>query len=232
LSGIDRYGLLLVDKPPAMTSHDVVNILRRKLGIKKIGHAGTLDPHATGLLILLIGRQATKKSQQYSGLAKRYDAVMTLGVKTDSQDHTGRVILKRKVPRLSKELINKTLKKFSGEISQIPPMVSAKKIGGETLYKLARRGITIDRKPATIKINKITLKKIELPQIHFSLSCSKGTYVRALCNDIGEFLGCGAHMSFLRRTQIGEFKLKGAKTISWIKQASPEEIFEHVKELS
>jgi len=213
-----------------MTSHDVVNVMRRKLRIKKIGHTVTLDPEATGLLVLLIGKQAIIKSVRFISLEKRYRAVMTLGIKTETADHTGRILSRKAVPHFSESRVHEVFEKFEGESMQVPPMVCAKKISGRKLYELAREGISVARKPVKIKISELTIERIELPQIHFSLLCSKGTYVRTLCEDMGEAFGCGAHMSWLRRIQIGNFNVENAMSVGDIKEASHDEISESILE--
>lgn len=221
---MDISGLLLVDKPLDMSSHDVVNILRRKLNIKTIGHAGTLDPQATGLLLMLISREATKLAHSFSGMDKSYQARLTLGIRTDTADHTGIIIEQNKVPEFSPLAIEEVFACFRGKIMQIPPMVSAKKINGQKLYSLARKGIIVARNPVEITIKEIKILAIDLPHIEFEVKCSKGTYIRTLCEDIGRKFGCGGHMNGLRRTSIGQYDLKNAMTIAEIKQADIEQI--------
>ncbi len=217
---MDINGLLLVDKPKGMTSHDVIDILRAKLNIRKIGHAGTLDPEATGLLLVLIDKSATKKASSFASLDKTYDIRLTLGIKTDTADHTGKIISKNEVLNFSNEKIKQVIERFKGETQQVPPMMSAKKIGGKKLYALARKGISIERKPQLIKITGIDIKSIDLPDIYFSILCSKGTYVRTLCEDIGEVLGCGAHMNGLRRLGVGGYKVDNAIKVEEIKECA------------
>ena len=221
-------GLLLIDKPKGMTSHDVINILRRKLNIKKIGHAGTLDPEATGLLLVLISRAATKRASSFAGLDKTYKVRLTLGVKTDTADHTGKIISKKKVAGFPKKQIDEAFERFKGETLQVPPMLSAKKVGGKKLYELARKGISIKRKPSKINIYKIDITRIELPDIHFNIRCSKGTYVRTLCEDIGDMLGCGAHMNGLRRLGVGDYSVKETIEVENIKQCETVEILKRL----
>lgn len=215
---MDINGLLLVDKPKGMTSHDVIDVLRRKLQIRKIGHAGTLDPQATGLLLILISKTATKKASLFSGLDKTYEARLTLGIKTDTADHTGAVISEKEVRDLTQQQISAAFEKFLGPSQQVPPMVSAKKIGGKKLYTLARKGISIERLPQQIEISSLNISLIDLPHIYFTVRCSKGTYVRTLCEDIGEVLGCGGHMNGLRRLAIGDYKVEDAIEVTEIKQ--------------
>ncbi len=201
-------GILVVDKGKGMTSHDVVDLVRKKFGIKKVGHAGTLDPNATGVLILLLGG-ATKLSSRFLEQDKEYEAVMKLGEKTDSGDCDGKVIKTGEID-VSKKEIKDAIAGFEGEIEQTPPMVSAKKVKGKRLYKLARKGLEVKRDPKKIVIKKIKVKDIDLPFVGFSVACSKGTYIRQLADDIGEKLGCGAHLTELRRTRSGSFSLEQA----------------------
>lgn len=221
---MDINGLLLVDKPKGMTSHDVIDILRAKLNIRKIGHAGTLDPEATGLLLVLISKSSTKKASSFTGLDKIYEVRLTLGVKTDTADHTGKIIADKKVEGISVKQIEEAFIRFQGETQQVPPMVSAKKVGGKKLYVLARKGISIERQPQKIKILRLNISKIKLPHIYFKLSCSKGTYVRTLCEDIGEALGCGAHMNGLRRLGIGNYSVEDAIKVGDIEKIERAEI--------
>ncbi|MGB2600878.1 MAG: tRNA pseudouridine(55) synthase TruB [Candidatus Omnitrophota bacterium] len=204
----DPIGILVVDKEKGMTSHDVVKMVRRRFSIKKVGHAGTLDPGATGVLVLLLGR-ATKLSGKYSGEEKEYVAVMKLGQKTDTGDMDGTVTLTRDVAVSGKE-IAEAVNSFIGEVEQTPPMVSAKKVNGRRLYKLARKGVEVERKPQKIFIEDIEVIKTEIPFVTFRTVCSKGTYIRQLAEDIGEKLGCGAHLTELRRTRSGSFSLDGS----------------------
>lgn len=202
-------GILLVDKPQGCTSHDVVDRLRRKLGIRRIGHAGTLDPMATGLLILLIGR-ATKASAHLMSLDKVYEGQMRLGQTTDSQDAEGARVTEAPVPVLTTESLQAHMQAFMGDQYQVPPMFSAKKVAGTPLYKLARRGETIERDPRFIHVAAFELLKLESPFVDFRLQCSKGTYVRTIAHDLGQRLGCGAHLTALRRTATHHFHLNQA----------------------
>lgn len=206
-------GILLVDKPAGITSHDIVDRLRRKLKMKKIGHAGTLDPLATGLMIMLIGK-ATKVSQFLISLDKRYEGEFLLGVETDSQDADGQVVQEKPVsPEINEERVKEEMKSFLGDQYQTPPMFSAKKIDGVPLYKMARKGKTVEREPRFIRINELSLKNWDSPRGEFSMACSKGTYVRTVLHDLGQRLECGAHLTSLRRTQIDQFEIEGAKTL-------------------
>ena len=209
-------GVLLVDKPKGITSHDVVDRLRRKLHMKRIGHAGTLDPLATGLLIMLIGK-ATKVSQFLISLDKTYEGTMRFGTETDTQDADGEVVAEKPLPEgLSEKRIIEQMNGFLGDQYQTPPMFSAKKVDGVPLYKMARKGKTIEREPRFIRINKLDLLDWKPPEATFRMACSKGTYVRTVAHDLGQKLGCGANLSALRRTLIDRFDLKDAKTLDEI----------------
>ena len=204
-------GILLVNKPLRMTSHDVIAQMRRKIHVKKIGHAGTLDPMATGLLVLLIGN-ATKISQYITNQNKTYKGELVLGVETDSYDTEGEIVAQREVLCSEAEILS-VFEAFRGEQDQLPPMFSAKKVNGQPLYKLARKGETIEREPRKITIFDIKVDKIELPKVQFEVACTKGTYIRTLAHDIGQKLGCGAYLSGLCRTQTGNMSLKNATSL-------------------
>ncbi|HEX4696127.1 MAG TPA: tRNA pseudouridine(55) synthase TruB [Candidatus Udaeobacter sp.] len=223
-------GVLLVDKAEAMTSHDVVALARRKLGTKKIGHCGTLDPIATGLLLLTIGR-GTKVQDLLMSEDKEYAGTFVLGVTTATQDREGEVIQERPVPALDRDQIRSAFERFRGDFYQLPPMVSAKKHGGVPLYKLARQGKTVEREPRLVHVYRYTIDRIELPEIDFSVLCSKGFYVRTYVHDIGEELGCGAHLKALRRTRSGRFDVANAITVDEIKQAPREQILQRLLSL-
>jgi len=212
-------GVLLIDKPQGCTSHDVVSRLRKKLQMKKIGHAGTLDPMATGLLLMLIGR-ATKVSQYLMSLDKEYTGRMLLGVTTDSHDADGQVVEERPVPELSKEDFEAAMADFIGDQYQTPPMFSAKKLQGVPLYKLARKGQEVEREPRFVHVSKFTLDDYNPPHASFTLACSKGTYVRTVAHDLGEKLGCGAHLDVLRRTRIDRFKIADAVELGALEEMS------------
>ncbi|HJT79949.1 MAG TPA: tRNA pseudouridine(55) synthase TruB, partial [Chthoniobacterales bacterium] len=186
-------GVLLVDKAEGMTSHDVVALVRRKLEIKKVGHCGTLDPIATGLLLLTLGR-GTKIQDLLMSEDKEYVGTMTLGVTTNTQDREGEVTDQRPVPPLAPEQVTAAFDKFRGDFYQMPPMVSAIKRGGVPLYKLAREGKVVEREPRLVHVYRYSVDKIALPEIDFTVLCSKGFYVRTYVHDIGEVLGCGAHL--------------------------------------
>lgn len=202
-------GVLVIDKAQNMTSHDVVAIARGALKIKKIGHCGTLDPMATGLLMLLINK-ATKLQDGLMAENKVYDGTLTLGVTTDSQDADGDVVEEKPVPDFSDSDIKQAFDKYLGDFEQIPPMVSAIKKDGVRLYKLARQGKVVERAPRPVKITANEVHPSEMPNVDFTVYCSKGFYVRTYAYDIGEDLGCGAHLSALRRTQSGNFDLRNA----------------------
>lgn len=207
-------GILLVNKPAGITSHDVVDKIRRKYGIKKVGHAGTLDPMATGLLIILLGC-FTKRSNEFLNCDKAYEGTLLLGVNTDTADKEGKITSEKELDekKLDKKYLENIFSSFMGETEQIPPMFSAKKINGKPLYKLARKGIVVKREPKKITITEIKITEIALPRIQFRVRCSKGTYIRQLAHDIGEKIGCGAHLVSLCRTAIGRFELKNAVEI-------------------
>ncbi len=205
-------GISVINKPKGITSHDVVSAIRKKINVKRVGHAGTLDPMATGVLVILIGN-ATKLATTFIQDDKEYMATLFLGKSTDTQDSTGRIIEEKPLNGINKETVKKTLNSFLGEITQIPPMISAKKYKGKRLYKLARKGTSIKRNPSRIKIHDIELLDFNMPEFIFRLECSKGTYVRTLCEDIGKLLGYPAHMSDLVRTRSGKFLLKDAHNL-------------------
>lgn len=218
-----RSGVLLVDKPKGFTSHDVVQFVRKNFGFKKVGHAGTLDPMATGLLIILLG-DFTKKSASLSGLDKEYEAELCMGVSTDSGDSEGIVTGRSDVDgdKYSVSYLEDIFNSFFGRISQVPPMFSAKKINGKKLYELARKGITLKRDPRIVFIRAIRIINVSFPRVTFYVKCSKGTYVRQLAHDIGEKAGCGAHLTSLRRIKIGSFDLRDAISLEKLKEALKE----------
>lgn len=216
-------GVLLIDKAPDMTSHDVVAIARRSLNTKKIGHCGTLDPMATGLLMLVIGR-ATKIQDLLMSEDKQYQGTMVLGAETSTQDRQGEIVAEKPVPDCSAEEIDAAFAKFTGEFDQIPPMVSAIKKDGVPLYKLARKGKVIERDPRPVRVDRYQVNRIALPEIDFTVECSKGFYVRTYAHDIGAELGCGGHLGALRRTRSGKFTLDRAITMDVLKHGSLEQI--------
>jgi tRNA pseudouridine55 synthase len=207
-------GFILINKPAGITSHDVVDKLREITKIKKIGHAGTLDPFATGLLILGIGREFTKKLSVFQKKNKEYIAILKLGAESDTFDKEGKIVEKKveKIPE--RKEIEEVLKSFFGEIEQIPPAFSAKKIKGKKLYELARKGIKVEPKPQKVKIYEISILEYNFPYLKIKVKCSSGTYIRSLANDIGKKLGCGAYVEDLMRTKIGEFSIENAVELS------------------
>jgi tRNA pseudouridine55 synthase len=203
---MNKSGILLVDKAPATTSFHLVSLLRRITRIEKIGHAGTLDPFATGVMVMLIGSEYTKKSDQFLSSDKQYRATLHLGASTDTYDLDGQIMTRSDlVPTLHQ--IQLALAPFQGNILQIPPMFSAKKVGGKKLYDLARRGITIERQPVEVRLS-IQFIRYAYPELELLIDCSKGTYIRSLAHDIGQTLGCGAHLKALSRTRSGSFALE------------------------
>ncbi len=213
-------GILLVDKPQGITSHDVVSKMRRVYHMKKVGHAGTLDPMATGLLLILIGK-ATKVSQYLMSLGKEYTGNVRLGQITDSQDADGEMVEERPVPELTEDRVKAEMKTFLGDQYQTPPMFSAKKINGQKLYKLARQGKTVEREPRVIHISRFELTNFSLPEVSFLVGTSKGAYVRTIAHDLGEKLGCGGHLNVLRRTAVGDFRVEKSATIEELEAMSP-----------
>jgi tRNA pseudouridine55 synthase len=224
-----KSGFLLVDKPEGMTSHDVVDYLRKITKIKKIGHAGTLDPIATGLLILGIGREATKKLSEFQKLDKEYIAKIKLGVKSDTFDKEGKIekVQFEKIPK--REEIEEVLKSFCGEILQTPPPYSAKKIKGKKAYELARKGMEVKLSPVKVKIYQIEILNYSFPYLEIKVSCSSGTYIRSLANDIGEKLKTGGIIEKLKRTKIGNFSVKNALSLEEINPLNWERLLLGVK---
>ncbi|MEP6822785.1 MAG: tRNA pseudouridine(55) synthase TruB [Chthoniobacterales bacterium] len=216
-------GVLLVDKAAGMTSHDVVALVRRRLQIKKVGHCGTLDPIATGLLLLTLGR-GTKIQDLLMSEDKEYAGTLTLGAITSTQDRAGEIQEEKPVPELNEEMVRAAFDKYRGDFYQMPPMVSAIKQGGVPLYKLAREGKVVEREPRLVHVYGYAIQKIASPDIDFSVNCSKGFYVRTYAHDIGAELGCGAHLKELRRTRSGRFKVDGAITVEELKTLDPVDI--------
>ena len=213
----DPAGILLVDKPQGITSHDVVAKMRRVFRIKKIGHAGTLDPMATGLLLILVGK-ATKASQYLMSLDKEYTGTIKLGEVTDSQDADGEIVMTKPVPELTEKDVAKVMQTFLGDQYQTPPMYSAKKINGQKLYKLAREGKVVPREPRVIHISRYEITNFSLPDISFIVRSSKGAYIRTLAHDLGDRLDCGGHLSSLRRTAVGQFRVEESNTVEAIQE--------------
>lgn len=211
-------GIILIDKPSGMTSHDVVAIIRRTFNMRQVGHAGTLDPLATGVLILLLG-PATKLFNKFSSMDKAYEATLTLGTTTDTADIEGKVLTTAPYQHISRESVEDVFSRFIGDIEQTPPMVSALKVKGKRLYRLARKGVHVELQPRKIRIDSLKIVHFALPEVRFSLECSKGTYVRKLAEDAGEILGCGGCISQIRRTRIGTFKIQDAVTLENVNES-------------
>ena len=215
-------GILLLDKPRGLTSNAALGRAKRILGIKKAGHTGTLDPMATGLLVLCFG-EATKVSGFLLDADKAYRAEATLGVTTDSEDAEGQILEERPVPDLEKAALETVLDRFRGPIDQVPPMHSALKHQGKRLYELARQGETVERPPRQVTIHSLELLDWTTPKLSLNVRCSKGTYIRSLVRDIGEVIGCGAHLSALRRTESAPFSLDNAITLETLNEMTAEE---------
>ncbi len=202
-------GILLVDKPAGPTSHDIVDAIRKRFGIRKVGHGGTLDPQATGLLVILLGK-GTKLSSLFMSGDKAYEGTMTLGVETNTQDADGEVTREGDCSGVTRDQVADAMGRYVGDMMQTPPMVSAVKVKGVPLYKSARKGKEVEREARLIHIYRFDILSVELPNVSFHVDCTKGTYVRTLCADVGADLGCGAHLSALRRTGAGKLKLEDA----------------------
>ncbi|MGE4282199.1 MAG: tRNA pseudouridine(55) synthase TruB [Clostridia bacterium] len=211
-------GIVSLIKPGGMTSHDMVSFVRKCTGIKKVGHTGTLDPGAAGVLPICIGK-ATKTADLITAQQKQYRAELKLGITTDTQDSYGKIISEKKVD-VSIEAIEEVINAFKGTIKQVPPMYSAIKINGQKLYELARKGLEVERKAREVILDEIKIIKVDLQNatVLLDVVCSKGTYIRTLCYDIGQKLGCGAHMSFLLRTRSGLFDIEHSVTVEQFKQ--------------
>ena len=219
----DRSGVLLINKPKDWTSHDVVAFVRSRFNVLKCGHCGTLDPAATGLLVVVLGK-FTKLSQKFSGEDKTYEGTILLGTETDSQDMDGSIIRESDWSLVTEPQLRDAFASFVGDIEQIPPMVSAVKRGGERLYELARKGQEIERDPKPISIYSIDVTRVALPYADFTVDCSKGTYIRTLCADVGDRLGCGAVLYRLNRLRSGEFSLEDAVDIETVKQWTQDDL--------
>ncbi len=212
-------GILAIDKPVGLTSHDVVDVVRHKLRMRRVGHAGTLDPNATGLIIILVGK-ATKVSQYMMSVDKSYEGTMKLGEVTNTYDCDGEVMETAPISGVTEEGVRAVFKEFLGDQYQIPPMFSAIKVNGVPLYKLARKGQEIEREPRFIRISKLDLIACNLPFVEFSVACTKGTYVRTLVHDIGRKLNCGAHLIALRRLNCGQVTLRDAISLAKFEEMS------------
>lgn len=205
---------LLIDKPAGITSHDVVDRIRRITGERRVGHAGTLDPFATGLLIVGVGRESTKQLDTFLKLDKSYHTTFFLGATADTADRTGVITPTVNVTPQNEMDVHHALEKFRGPISQIPPMYSAKKVGGKKLYELARQGVTIPRQPAAVTIHQLELIHYSWPILELNIVCSSGTYIRSLAYDLGQVLGVGAYVETLTRTSIGNYALANATALA------------------
>ena len=211
------HGVLIVNKPDGWTSHDVVSRIRTVFGIQKVGHAGTLDPHATGVLPVLIGK-GTKIAQYLLDWDKEYSAVLQLGQTTDTQDGSGTVLEEKACEALSEDDVQSAIMSFQGAIQQVPPMYSAVKVGGQPLYKKARKGQTVERQAKTVVIHDLEIQRLAIPEVSFRVVCSKGTYVRTLCADIGDRLGTGGHLKWLQRQRVGPLHLDQAVDMRSLKK--------------
>ncbi len=218
---------MLVDKPAGWTSHDVVDKVRRHFHFRKVGHGGTLDPQATGLLVLLLGR-GTRASDYLMTADKTYEGAMRLGITTDSQDADGKTIAEADPSGITPAQLEAATHKYIGDFYQTPPMVSAIKQNGVPLYKLARRGEEVPREPRLVHVYEFRLLQIALPSASFVLRCTKGTYVRTVCHDLGQDLGCGAHLANLRRTVVGPFTIEKAKTLDALLAMNASELLSSV----
>jgi tRNA pseudouridine55 synthase len=224
----DRFdGAVLIDKPAGPTSHDVVEAVRRNFGIKKVGHCGTLDPAATGLLILVLGR-GTKLSEKLMSDDKVYEGAAKFGETTDSYDADGELVASLPVPAMTLEEINEAAATFQGDQMQMPPMVSAVKVQGVPLYKMARKGVEVERKPRLIHVYSFRFTSYTEPIGRFRAACTKGTYVRALVHELGVKAGCGAHLASLRRVISGKFDVKDAIPFEDVMRISPAELEKRV----
>ena len=221
-------GILVVDKAEGWTSHDVCAFVRSRFRIRKVGHAGTLDPLATRVLVELLG-QATKRSQEFSSCDKDYFGTIQLGIKTDTHDVSGKIIQEAKWQHISEDSVRQTFRKFTGILEQTPPMVSALKHQGVRLYRLARAGKTIDRPKRTVTVHEFRIEAMDLPKIKFFARVSKGTYLRTLANDLGEELGSFAVLSQLRRVRSGSFTLEDAVTIDQLKKLDSNQLNQFVR---
>jgi tRNA pseudouridine55 synthase len=220
-------GAILVDKPAGPTSHDVVDAIRRKFGIKKVGHCGTLDPNATGLLIIVLGR-GTKLSERLMGDDKVYEGTIKFGEATDSYDCDGEITASLPVPQLTLDRLNEEAAKFIGDQMQMPPMVSAIKKNGVPLYKLARKGIEVEREARLVHIYNFRFTSYAEPLGQFRVACTKGTYIRSIAHDLGQKLGCGAHLTTLRRSASGKFDVADALPLDTILQLTTAELEKRV----
>ncbi len=212
------HGILNLNKPPKITSRQAVNCVKRLLNVTKVGHGGTLDPDATGVLLICLG-DATKLFEALQAGTKEYEGRLTLGVTTDTLDASGQILKTMDTSQITPDQIRAVCQQFVGEINQIAPMFSAVKHKGKRLYKLARRGIEVGRRPRRVSIEVVDILSISIPEVRFQVVCSKGTYIRVFAADIGAVLGCGAHLSQLTRTRSGVFKIEDSYTLDSLERA-------------
>jgi tRNA pseudouridine55 synthase len=220
-------GAILIDKPAGPTSHDVVDAIRRQFAIKKVGHCGTLDPNATGLLIIVLGR-GTKLSEKLMSDDKVYEGAIKFGETTNSYDADGELLASLPVPPLTLEELNKAAAEFVGDLMQTPPMVSAVKKDGVPLYKLARKGIEVPREPRLVHIYNFRFNAYQEPMAQFRIACTKGTYVRSIAHDLGQKLGCGGHLATLRRVISGKFDVANSIPLAEVLKLTPRELEKRV----
>jgi tRNA pseudouridine55 synthase len=220
-------GAILIDKPAGPTSHDVVDAIRRRFNLKKVGHCGTLDPGATGLLILVLGR-GTKLSEKLMSDDKVYEGTIKLGETTDSYDADGTLVASLPVPPLTLDQLNESAAEFIGDLMQKPPMVSAVKKGGVPLYKLARKGLEVEREARLVHIYNFRFSDYQEPVARFRLACTKGTYVRSIAHELGGKIGCGAHLAALRRVTSGKFDVAQAAPLDAVLNLTPRELEQRV----
>lgn len=213
-----KDGILIIDKPSGITSHDCVDLVRKRLKTKRVGHSGTLDPVATGVLVLLVGK-ATKLFSKFVSFDKEYEATLKLGVVTSTGDSEGKILSEKDISHLTEADVRKVFEEFVGMREQVPPMVSAIKHHGQRLYELARRGIEVERKSRPINLYELKITRMQLPEIDFFVRCSKGTYIRRLGEEIGEKLGVGGFISYIRRVSLGPFSIKEAAKIEDVNES-------------
>lgn len=224
-------GLILIDKPAGPTSHDVVDLIRRRFRIPKVGHGGSLDPQATGLLIILIGK-GTKISDRFLGSDKEYEGTIRLGLTTNSYDLDGEVTSTAPFEGITRERLLEAMDAFRGDLMQTPPMVSAIKKNGVPLYKLARQGETVERAPRLIHLYEFSMLSFAPPDLEFRIRCTKGTYIRSIAHDLGQALGCGAALARLRRTASGAFRVERAMPLDTVLELSPAGLAERIVPLA
>jgi len=223
---VEPYGIIFVDKKTKMTSHDVVNLIRKKLKIKKVGHTGTLDPIASGLLIILVGK-TTSTQQQFQKMNKLYEGKIKLGIETDTWDIDGKII-KKTIPEINKHALNSAISLLNGNIIQQVPPYSAVKYKGQTLYKLARKNKVVPSINRMVNVNWLDYK-LSIDELYFKIKCSSGTYIRSIAHQIGILLGCGATLIELRRLKIGEYSIDDAVSIDSINKMDYNSLLKHLK---